>query len=179
MNALYSWLQEEVNCQDLNEFLYEKNLGKIKDKVKAKQDIDGVVKTLLEANLDYEKLIEQNGYNISIQPLLNPKTHALFNPNTQEICISSNWLQYLESKLDKQTAYRFCLSHEICHLIESDSWFQSYNRRERRTLLEVVALKYSQCVMSLNYHPNIFEYGYGLKHEFYTKEDLVNYLKGN
>src|SRR5690554_3272612 len=178
LNALYLCLQKEVKCGDLNDFLYEKNISNVKKKEQAKEDINALVDLLLESKFNHEEVINKKGFRVKVQSLMNPHTHAMFNPNTKEILISPNWLQYLESKLDENTAYEFCLSHEVCHLLENDAWFASYRRRERRAMLEVVALMYSQRITNLNYHPSIFEFGYGLKHKLYTEEDLLIYLKG-
>lgn len=178
MKKFYSWLQEEVNTKDLNTYLYKSSLKSIKNKNKALHEIDQVVQLLIKENLDLDKVIKSKNLNVNVNKSLNKKTYAYYDPNNQQIVINEAWINHLEKYMAKDHALKLCLSHEIFHVLEENSWHASYKRRQRNILLEVSAIKFSQNYMKLPYHPSVYEYSYGLENELFTEKELIDFLKG-
>lgn len=179
MKKFSLWLQEEVNSDNIEETLnkfYCQNQKLDSDDYLMVKDL---VNNLLSRNLKLEDIIADKNISVSITDHIDLKVHAMYNPNDQTITINKNWYEFLMKHMSEDMAYTFIVSHEVSHSLEEDSFFKEFKRRKRNSALELMSLLYSKEYSKVDYHPFLYEYYYGIENGFYSKEDLVEYLKGN
>lgn len=178
MNEFSLWLQEEVNCSNINDYLYLHSLKKIKNKVDVLSQISVISDAMIRENFQLESLMNYHNVELIVTSDMQKNVHATFNPNDNTIKINKEWIEFLSRFMSEDNALQFCLSHEIAHVIEDDEIFNRLKRRERTIAYEVLAVMFSHKYSQLSYHPYLYEYYYGIENNLYSKEALISFLKG-
>ena len=176
MNALYSWLQEEVKVQDLTDYIYwfELNMTQNSNRVMA-QIAEAVTQQI---QIDPAALLDAQNIRTETVDTDPASVHAQYNPNTQTITINNEWLQKYEQIMDAKQAYNLHFMHEVYHVIEMQGvWYDALKYRQRHRISEVSAIYYSQLQSGCPVHPRIAEYVIAIHEGSYTKETLATYLK--
>lgn len=176
MNAFYLWLQNEVKCNDISQCLYLSELVSFKNPKEIFNEIDKLAMEVvgkLKASPEWQSNLLMS---VSVESIKNDKVHAYYDSNHERIVIDAKWLRFLENYLSPNEALSFCLSHEVTHMLEKDT-FKACKRKQKNQADEVLAKRVSQLYVEISHHPSIFEYIYAIENHYYTKEILIKHLK--
>lgn len=177
MNAFCSLLQNAVNANDINHDLYLSALKSFKNPHEILERIETYAKEIAQNYSSGKLSAVALGIEIRYETSMNSNVHAAFNPNTNQLMINQKWLDFLSDYLGEAKAIDLCLSHELTHAVESD-YFKDLKRKQRNSVLEILAKKVSQIVVGNEFHPSLYEYAYALENNHYPLDTLVTYLKG-
>lgn len=177
MTKLYSWLHDAVNVEDLNTYLYWRDLnGRV-----SYADFSNLHTFVLEvsASLAPRDILQSYTVDTEVIDMIYGNKHAIYDPNLKRVVLSKKWLDVYGSYLGYDQAYTLHIAHEAYHVYEENNpvWYAKYPYTLRNRISEVCAIMYSQIVCNLEMHPKIIEYDHNIQSGIYSKQELADYLK--